>query len=252
MRGFVLVVFTVLAAGCVIGAFFAYKAFKLRAEVKAWKGYHDNVLARLNELQKDYAQVSAYADDNRRLMESTSVEDRREMTVLYGASITKSWDLDKAFPGKKLLNRGVSAQSDTQLLARFSSDVLQLTPGQVVIKFCSGNFQPGVDSKIIRDEFEMMALAAESHGIKPLLATIIPVTSAAEEFDDYSIGNEIRRFNKRIRDFARERGFAVVDYYGVMASDEGYLPDHMARDSIHPNEKGYEVMAAVLKPYLED
>jgi lysophospholipase L1-like esterase len=252
MRGFVLVVFVMLAAGCLFGAFFAYKAFRLRAEVRGWKVYHDDVVARLGELQKDYAQISVYADDNRRLIESTSEKDRGKMTVLYGASITKRWDVDKAFPGKKLINRGVGAQSDTQLLARFSSDVLQLKPGQVVIKLCSGNFQPGADTDVIWDKFEMMANAASGHGITPLLATIIPATRAAEEFDGFSIKDEIRRFNDRIEELARERSFAVVDYYGVMADDEGFLPDHMARDSIHPNEKGYEVMTAVLKPHLPD
>ncbi len=251
MKAMVTILLIILAIGCVLGAFFAYKALKLRAEVKMWKGYHDDAVTRLGDLKSDYAQISVYAPENEKLLNETTGEQRKEMTVLFGASITKRWNAEKAFPGKGVINRGVGSQSDTQLLARFSSDVLQLEPGRVVIKICSGNFQPQADPDMIWDEFETMALMADSRGIKPILATVIPATRGAEEYEGYSISSEVGEFNDKIGKFAAERNFTVVDYYRAMVDSDGYLPDDMARDTIHPNEKGYEKMAIALKPILD-
>lgn len=250
MRGLVIVIFAILVVGCFVGAFFAYKSLKLRTEARAWKGYHDSVLAKLNNLQKDYAGISVYAAENEKLLRTTTKEQRKRMTVLLGASITKNWDTELAFPGKGIINRGIGSQSDMQLLARFSSDVLQLEPGQVVIKFCSGNFQPGSDPQTMWDEYETMALMASRRGIKPVLATVIPAARDAEVYPNYSVKTEVSKFNDRIRKFAAENKFAIVDYYGAMADKDGFLPSDMAKDQIHPNEKGYEVMAKVLRPLL--
>ena len=252
MRGLVIFVFTILVVGCVLGAFFAYKSFKLRAEVKAWKGYHDAVVARLNGLQKDYAGLSVYAGDNERLLKETSAKQRKKMTILFGASITKNWDTGRAFLGKSLINRGIGSQSDMQLLARFSDDVLRLEPGQVVIKFCSGNFQPQADPETIWDEYEMMAVMAGRRGIRPILATVIPATREAEVYENFSIATEIKKFNERLRKFASENNFAVADYFAAMTDKDGFLPAEMAMDQIHPNEKGYEVMARILEPFLKE
>lgn len=250
MRGLVLLIFAVLAVGCVVGLFFAYKAVRLKAEVSMWKGYHDSAVLKLSDYQRDYAGISVYAAENKKLLAETTLEERKKMTVLLGASITKRWDTDAAFPGKGVINRGVGSQSDTQLLDRFSSDVLQLEPGRVVIKFCSGNFNPQADFEMIWDEYEMMAMTAKRRGIKPMLATIIPVTRGAEEFQGYSITSEIKRFNERLMKFASENHFTVVDYFKAMADSDGYLPDDMAVDTIHANVKGYAKMAAVLGPLL--
>ncbi len=251
MRGMATIVFILLTIGCVVGAFFAYKTLRLKAEVKMWRGYHDDAVARLESLKIDFAQVSVYRTDNERLLNETTLEQRKTMTVLFGASITKRWDTDGYFPNQGIINRGVGSQSDTQLLARFSSDVLQLDPGRVVLKICSGNFNPQADPEVIWDEFETMAITAESRGIRPLLATVIPATREAEEFEGYSMASEISKFNDRIRNFAADRGFAVVDYYQALADSDGCLPGDVARDTIHPNNKGYEVMASVLGPILE-
>lgn len=250
MKGLTIAVFIFLVFTSVVGTFFAYKAFRLRDEVKTWKTYHDEILAKLNILQKDYAGLSTYYTANEKLLSETTPQQRKEMTILFGASITQRWDIEKTLPDKGLINRGIGSQSDTQLLARFSTDVLQLEPGQVVIKICAGNFQPETDHNMIWDEFEMMARIAESRGIRPILATIVPVTRDAEVFDNYSVTSEIKAFNRKIMGLGSKSDYAVIDYFKAMADEESYMPDNIARDPIHPNNKGYEIMAAALSSTL--
>jgi lysophospholipase L1-like esterase len=239
-----IILLLLLLGGNLLGGYILYKAIRLRAENQLLQKYLENLTSKNRELTADYAGTSAYAEENRRLLESTTPADRKQMCVLYGASITKGFNADSLLPEFRLVNRGVGGQSSTQLLARFSSDVLQLDPGQVVIKICAGNFGPGVDSRMIWDELETMLLTAQARNIEPVVATIVPVTRRAEEHEGYSISDQVRQFNSKAIEFARRHGFKLVDYYEAMADREGFLPDDMARDAIHPNALGYERMAA--------
>jgi len=79
----------------------------------------------------------------------------------------------------------------------------------------------------------------------------LPITRGADRFDNYSATDKIKIFNDRLKNFAASHKFPVVDYYAALAGDGGFLPDSLARDELHPNEKGCEVMAKILRPILE-
>ena len=251
MKPIWVILLLLLLGGNLLGGYVLYKAIRLRAENQLLQKYLENLTSKNRELTADYPGISAYAEENSRLLESTTPAERKQMCVLYGASITKGFNADSLLPEFKLFNRGVGGQSSTQLLARFSSDVLQLDPGQVVIKICAGNFGPGVDSRMIWDEFETMLLTAQARDIEPVVATIVPVTRRAEEHEGYSITGEVRQFNTMAGEFARRHGLKLVDYYEAMADREGFLPDDMARDAIHPNALGYEKMAAAYRAAMK-
>ncbi|MCX6830394.1 MAG: GDSL-type esterase/lipase family protein [candidate division Zixibacteria bacterium] len=251
MKTLIIIILVISIIGNIIGAYILYKAMKLKNEVKSLQRYHKDLTAKYEALKTDFSGASAYAEDNRRLLSETTPEQRRGMTIFFGASITRGWDLARYFPGQAFVNRGVGSQTDQQLLTRFPADVIQLNPGRVVIKFCSGNFRPGADLKVMWDAYEIMAMTARARGVIPILATVIPATRGAEEFADFSIAASVKEFNQRIRKLAAEQKFGLADYYKAMADGEGCLPDSLARDAIHPNENGYAVMAEVIKPVLE-
>ena len=243
MKPIWVILLLLLLGGNLLGGYILYKAIRLRAENQLLQKYLENLTSKNRELTTDYAGMSVYATENRLLLETTTPTERNQMCVLFGASITKGFNADSLLPEFKIVNRGVGGQSSTQLLARFSSDVLQLEPGWVVVKICAGNFNPSVNSQVIWDEFETMLLTARTRNIEPVVATIVPVTRRAEEYDGYSISDQVRQFNAKAREFARQHGFRLVDYFEAIADREGFLPDDLARDAIHPNALGYEKMA---------
>lgn len=251
MKPLLIIVLVISIIGNIIGAYILYKAIRLRNEVKLFQRYHKDLTAKYEALKSDFSGASTYAEENRRILLETTAELRRKKTIFYGASITKGWDLARYFPGREFLNRGVGSQTDQQLLTRFSADVLQLSPGRVVIKFCSGNFRPGADMKAMWDAYEMIVMMASNRGIIPILSTVLPATKGAEEFPNFSVAASVREFNQKIIGLASEQRFVPADYYKAMADREGFLPDSLARDAIHPNEKGYAIMAEVIKPILE-
>jgi len=98
---------------------------------------------------------------------------------------------------------------------------------------------------------ERYLVVAEEGNIEPVVATIVPVTRRAEEFEGYSITGQVRQFNAKAKEFARRNGFKLVDYFEATADSEGFLPDDMARDAIHPNALGYDKMAAAYRAAMK-
>jgi lysophospholipase L1-like esterase len=251
MKTSITILLIISIAGNIFGAYLLYKAVKLRDEVRMYQKYHQDLLAKYSAAMADFAGEKTYNEENRKLLKETTPEERKKMTVLYGASITKSLDVDKLLPGLKVINRGVGSQMCPQLLGRFSSDVLQLNPGKVVIKLCSGNFFPEYDFETIWNQFEMMVNSAKDRGITPILATVVPLTRAGEKYGDFNVTGRIKEFNNRIKKIAAENNYQVVDYFAALADSNGLLPDSLARDEIHPNEKGVEIMTKTVRPFVE-
>ena len=79
---------------------------------------------------KDWAQLEKYAAANAALAPVSAGEKR---VVFFGDSITQGWSIDKSFPKKPYVNRGISGQTTPQMLVRFRQDVLNLKPKVVVI-----------------------------------------------------------------------------------------------------------------------
>ncbi len=251
MKPMWIVILVALVVGNLIGGYILYKALNLRTENRLLNHYLEGLTEKNALLISDFAGSSVFLEANGELLNSISDEERKELCVLYGASITKAWNTSRDLEGFRLVNRGIGSQSSTQLLSRFSSDVLQLAPGRVVIKICAGNFKPDASSETIWDEFETMVLAAKARGIEPVVATILPVTRAAEIYDGYSITDQVRRFNTKAKELARMHDLRLIDYFSATADSDGLLPDDRARDDIHPNDSGYAKMADAFRQAMK-
>ena len=90
----------------------------------AWKKAHDA------QLLVDFGGLDRFKEADAKLPAPKSGENR---VVFMGDSITEDWRLEKSFPGKPYLNRGISGQTSPQMLVRFRQDVIDLKPKVVVI-----------------------------------------------------------------------------------------------------------------------
>ena len=58
---------------------------------------------------------------------------------------------------------------------------------------------------------------------------------------------QLTRFNAWVRDEARRNGDLVLDYAAALADPEGYLPDALSADGLHPNDQGKRRMADAIR-----
>ena len=209
-------------------------------------------LTRAETRLKDWPALARYREDNTKLNAPVSSEKR---VVFMGDSITDSWDDPKFggfFPGKPYVDRGISGQTTPQMLVRFRSDVIALQPSVVVIlagtNDLSGNTGP-TTVEAIQDNLMSMAELAKAHHIRVVLASILPV-SDYDTRDGKPIirttqrsPEKIKALNEWMKSYAATNKLIYLDYYSAMIDAHGFLWDELSEDGLHPNAKGYAVMA---------
>ena len=208
----------------------------------------DRAETRLN----DWPALARYREDNMKLAPPSKNEQR---VVFMGDSITDSWDsptMGGFFPGKPYVNRGISGQTTPQMLVRFRRDVIELKPKVVIIlagtNDIAGNTGP-TTLEAIEDNLATMAELATAHGIRVVLASLLPV-SDYEVRDGKPINQTTRRppaqiiaLNNWIKEYAKVNHHVYLDYFSAMVDDKGFLKDELSNDGLHPNPQGYVVMA---------
>jgi lysophospholipase L1-like esterase len=190
--------------------------------------------------------------DPARHQEFLAVAKAGDIDLLFlGDSITDFWRLNEYFTGRDFVNRGISGQTTTQILGRFLQDVVSLRPQAVLILAGTNDIARGISPNGIEDNLTMIAELAKAHGITPLFASITPVSDYHKSEDPRYEMTSLRppavivQVNAWLRDYCRRGGLTYVDYYLAMADSSGKLPADEADDGLHPNAKGYRVMAPI-------
>jgi lysophospholipase L1-like esterase len=200
-----------------------------------------------------WAQSHSWVDAYQKTLPSP-VQQARPTLVLMGASITANWDVSGFAPGRRIIKMGIDGQYSGQLLLRFKHDVIDLKPKGVLIKLCEMNFSHDVPETISMDNLVMMATLAQANGIRPYIATTIPVSRriASASLAPEIINRRIKSFNDGVRAFARQHSFPLVDLAVAMSDQEGYLYEHFAVDGVHPSKEGYRIMTQTVENVLAD
>lgn len=177
--------------------------------------------------------------------------------VFMGDSMTQGWRLNEYFPGKDFLNRGISGQITSQMLARFTQDVIELKPSAVVIWGGTNDIARGVDPAVIQRNITAMCDLAEFHKIKVVLASITPVTDhhkAANPAFERTLQrppSAIIAMNSWLQKLAAARHFVYADYYQATLSTDTRLAANLTEDGLHLNAEGYRLISPVLISALE-
>jgi lysophospholipase L1-like esterase len=171
--------------------------------------------------------------------------------VFLGDSVTEGWHLNEYFTGRDFINRGISGQTSGQMLGRFLQDVVLAHPKAVVILAGMNDVGAGIPAYAIEDMLSMMGDVAKAHGIRPVFASLLPVSDyhAAddprfERTKNYSPA-VIQQVNRWLKEYCQKEQFVLLDFYTAMADSKGLLPADLSDDGLQPNSKGYRIMSPV-------
>ncbi|MBS1873134.1 MAG: hypothetical protein JSU00_07955 [Acidobacteria bacterium] len=196
----------------------------------------------------DRDNLARYGEANQKLAPPAAGKRR---IVFMGDSITDGWRLNEYFPDSDFINRGISGQVTSEMLGRFKADVLDLKPEAVLILAGTNDLARGAALTTIQNNLAMMGDLAERRGVKVILASILPI-SDYHKADNPSFArsverppSQIRALNDWIKRTAEQRGYVYCDYFTAMVDKDGQLTADLADDGLHPNAKGYRVMAPI-------
>jgi lysophospholipase L1-like esterase len=204
----------------------------------------DSKEARLANPDRD--NLKRYAEENRRLAPPDPSKPR---IVFFGDSITDLWRLNEYFPDRSFVNRGIGGQITSEMLGRLKADVINLRPAAVVILAGTNDLARGIPLTGIEDNLLMIADLCDTYKIKVIFASVLPVSdyhkadNKANERTPLRPPVFIKALNEWIESFCANRHHTYLNYHAAMVDATGQLKEDLGDDGLHPNAKGYRIMA---------
>ena len=199
----------------------------------------------------DWNQLGRYHSDNEKL--KTQSDPQR--VVFMGDSITDGWKLSQYFPGKSYINRGISGQTTPQMLARMFEDVINLKPSAMIVLAGTNDIARNTGpetAEMIEENIQAMTELAQLHGIKVILCSVTPVSDyGPRKMTGDRPPSDIVRINAWMKEYAAKNHAIYADYFAALVDEKGMLREGISRDGLHPNDKGYDLMAPVAVGAIE-
>jgi lysophospholipase L1-like esterase len=210
--------------------------------------------SRTSIYMNDFGELNRYRRANAQLAPAAAGEKR---VVFFGDSITDMWRIERFFPGKPYVNRGIGGQTTPQMLVRFRQDVIALGPQAVVI-LAGTNDIAGNSGPMTLEETEAhyatMAELARLHGIRVVFSSILPVHNYTPRSDvtfPLRPPARIAELNRWLKAYCAANGHVYLDYGPATADEKGWLRRELADDGLHPNPAGYALMAPLAQAAID-
>jgi uncharacterized SAM-binding protein YcdF (DUF218 family)/lysophospholipase L1-like esterase len=192
--------------------------------------------------------------------------------VIFGASYAGSWNPPAVTGASAVLNRGVSGEQSSDMLARFERDVVSTNARAVVIwGFINDIFRandPDAAAIRVHDNFVKMVRLARSNGIEPILATEVTIRPSdswsetiagligwvlgKESYQD-RINRHVLSVNASLRQLAAQERLLLLDFHAVTSDKVGRRrPEFIDHDGSHITPAGYAALTAYAMPILEE
>jgi len=177
---------------------------------------------------------------------------QKPRVIFLGDSITDGWRLNEYYGSERdFVNRGIGGQISGEMLGRMKADVIDLKPRVVLVLAGTNDLSRGVAPIAIENNLSMIADLAEAHHIEPMFASLLPVSDYHQDVNPQYAQTSRRpparilEVNGWLKSFCEQRHFPYVDYYSALVDKAGFLPADASDDGLHPNAKGYRVMAPI-------
>jgi lysophospholipase L1-like esterase len=187
-----------------------------------------------------------YSQNNSEKMSSKKI-------VLMGNSITEHWQTYTPLFFKEnsfFINKGISGQTTVEMLSRFNEDVINQNPQAVYIlaginDIAQNSGYISIDD--ISTNIIKMGLLAQKNNIKVIICSVMPVTEIAWNEKIKNANQKVIELNQKLINKSKKNNFTYLDYYSKMKDELNSL----TYDGLHPNEKGYIKMNAIIKKSLK-
>jgi lysophospholipase L1-like esterase len=187
------------------------------------------------------------------------------------ASYVGGWKTP-SLPGYAIVNKGISGEETSQVLARFQRDAIELKPSAVLIWGHINNIHRGdrnamdkVREKAIAD-YQSMVSQARAAGIRVILATEVTLSEAVgwrnraaalvgrmmgKRGYNAWVNDHVRAVNQWLREYAKKEQLQLLDFEKVFDDGEGYRKlEYSSEDGTHISAAGYAALTSYTQAQL--
>ncbi len=173
--------------------------------------------------------------------------------VFVGDSLTGNWkpaEFTAAFPGMKVVNRGIGGDVTRGVLFRLDEDVVALKPAAMVLCIGTNDLSCHAPTAgIMANISAIIDLARKPNPKLPIVLCTVPPREAANAPTKPGAHKDL---NQRIAAYAKDKpDLVLLDLHAVLSGPDGAMaPEDFAKDRIHLAGPGYAKWAAALQPIL--
>ena len=187
---------------------------------------------------------------SRRALWADTAEADRGATIFLGDSIMQGWgeSLAPAFPGLRVVNRGISGDTSRGVLIRLEQDVLALDPAAIILLIGTNDLEERASPEVIAANVSLIleAVANFSPTLPVVLCDVMPSSSTMNRPT-----GQIQQVNALLAELAGDyQNVISFDTFSLFADDEGNAKPAEFPDLLHPNETAYLKWADALRPML--
>lgn len=210
----------------------------------------------LNQTRLDPLGLSYYVN-----LQQLPDVDAKIRVVFFGDSRSASW-IAPQIDGYGFINRGVGSQTSMQTIGRFAEHLGFLQDGDAIVIQVGINdlktlalFPERRQSIVANCKKNIQAIveASRKKGATVIMTTIFPVGKVPLERQPFSsdeIDRAIGEVNAYISTLAEDE-VIVFDAFSLLGDSQGMLQHQYAKDELHLNERGYEILNDKLVQILQ-
>ncbi|MCP4368997.1 MAG: SGNH/GDSL hydrolase family protein [Deltaproteobacteria bacterium] len=191
---------------------------------------------------------------------ANEINQRKTRVVFFGDSRAYQWTEPQDLSQFIFLNRGIGAQTSTQVVGRFDKHIAPLQPDILVVQVCINDLKiiplyPHLKRQIIetcKANVKEIVDKANGQGTIVILTTIFPLGELPIErrlFWSDEVGKAIVEVNEYINTLKNE-DVAIYDTASVLADQSGQVRAEYSFDFLHLNENGYLALNEDLEKLL--
>jgi lysophospholipase L1-like esterase len=133
--------------------------------------------------------------------------------------------------------------------------VIDLKPAALIILAGTNDISRNTGPEtitMIEENFQAMTELAQAHGIKAILCSLTPISDYTKNKQTVARPPaDILKLNAWLREYAAKVHAVFADYYAATVDGKGMLREGYSDDGLHPNVKGYELLAPVAESAIE-
>ena len=182
--------------------------------------------------------------------DSSAFPPKNAILFIGSSSFTYWTDVQQAFPGYTIVNRGFGGSTLPDVIRYTSDIIIPYHPKQVVI-YCGDNDLAASDTitpETVAQRFRELFYLIRKDLPKAKISFVSIKPSPSREH----LMSKARKANSLVQTFLKkQKNTSFIDvYHPMLATNQKPRPDIFVEDNLHMNKKGYQIWQKTIKPHL--